>query len=244
MKKATYSIHDYTFQGTDLAELRHIVNEVFDQHIYYVEIDHPEPRIIDVGAHIGVATHYFKRTHPTANLTAVEPHPVAFNLLQENCSWNRLENVSFIHAAVVTETQKATNQNHITLHTDAQGEWLSSTSILERGWNAGQDGMHEITVPAITLTELINNQPVQLLKMDIEGAEWDVLLSAGEELRLVERLVLEYHPYQEHDVNKLVAALQQYQLRLTEPIPASPKKRRQLQILEFVNKKLAKKLRV
>lgn len=252
MKTTNYSIHDYTFQGTNLRELRNIVNEVFDQHSYYFETQNPNPRIIDIGAHIGVATHYFAHTHPGATIIAVEPHPVSFSMLQENCEWNRLSdkaNITFIQAAIVPNhilnqdfqqnSEKGSSQT--TLYTDQTGEWLSSTSIQNGGWNAEQEDMTEIIVPALTLAELIDNQPVQLLKMDIEGAEWDVLLNAGEELRLVERLILEYHPKRDLHVQKLLSALQQFQLRLIEPLPVSPKKRRQLQILEFVNKKLAKK---
>jgi FkbM family methyltransferase len=244
MKKATYSIHDYTFEGTNFQELRNIVNEVFDQHIYYFETDTPNPRIIDIGAHVGIATHYFARTHPTAEILAVEPHPVSYSLLQENCNWNRLTNVTTLQAAVVPNPSFSHEKppSQTTLFTDKSGEWLSSTSTQNGGWNDGQEGMTEITIPAITLAKLIDDKPVQLLKMDIEGAEWEVLLRAGEELRNIERLILEYHPQRDRQLDKLVAALQQFQLRPFPPIPVSPKKRRQLQMLEFVNKKLAKKL--
>jgi FkbM family methyltransferase len=250
MKKPSYRIHNFTFFGTSLSELKHVVNEVFDHHIYYFETNSKNPRIIDVGAHLGVASHYFAHTHPFAKILAVEPHPVSFSLLQENCQWNQLENISLIQACVVpksnTLSQNLSLSNNslqkTTLFTDSAGEWLSSTSYRQGGWNGSQAEMIQIEVPAITLEQLINNQPVQLLKIDIEGAEWEVLLSAQDELRYVERLILEYHPHQDHPIEKLISHLQKFQLRPTQPVPVSPKKRKQLQILEFITKKLARKI--
>jgi hypothetical protein len=54
------------------------------------------------------------------------------------------------------------------------------------------------TVPALTLTEFLDRNAldtVDLLKMDIEGSEFEVLLSTKREvLRRIRRLDLEYHP--------------------------------------------------
>lgn len=245
MKPATYSIHDFTFKGTSLSELRHIIKEVFDQHIYYFESNVSKPRIIDLGAHIGIATHYFAKMHPNAEITSVEPHPLAFKLLKENCDWNRLNNVTVVQAAVVpTHTVPASQEVTETttkLYTDSAKEWLSSTSIYNRAWNKTQEDMVEITVPTIHLAKLIHSKPVDLLKIDIEGAEWDVLLKAGDELRNVAHLILEYHPRFTQDEQKIVQHLKKFGLQLTEDLPISPKKRKKLHIVEFKNNKLLRK---
>lgn len=227
------SIHGYTLYGSDLEELKAIIKEVFQQHCYYFESEKKDPLIFDFGAHVGVATHYFKHIYPEAQVVAFEPHPRSFKLLQKNVEWNRLEDVLRIQAALIPSHSTAKN---LTLYTDNEGTWLSSSSIQDRAWNGGQDDMKAITVPTITLANALANagQKVDVVKMDIEGAEWDVLMSAKAELKEIKRLILEYHPRRTRHLPDLVDHLEKFGLFLTEPLSQSPKKNRELQILEFV----------
>src|SRR5207245_9100674 len=61
------------------------------------------PRILDCGAHLGLATIYWKTLFPSAEITAFEPDPEAFGMLQRNCKIFKLENVDLINAAVWTK---------------------------------------------------------------------------------------------------------------------------------------------
>jgi len=238
---------DYTFWGNDEKELKSILSEVFKHHAYYVDAEiikenhhrrqqtngtHNPLRILDLGAHVGIATHYFARTFPAAEIVALEPHPISFAYLQENVSWNRLQQVELLQAAVAVSSRQP-----VSLYADQEAQWLSSTSIFSQAWNGHQTGMTELTVPAMTLKEILAERPADLVKMDIEGAEWDVLLHAQAELRLIDRLLLEYHPVAGSDqarvLEKLRDHLAQFGLKPLRPLPKSPKELRQLDILEF-----------
>lgn len=253
MKKSTkknstaiQKIHSYQISGTDQKELKHLVKEVFTQHTYYFETDRLDPIIIDVGAHVGVATHYFAHVYPSAHIFAVEPHPLSYELLIQNCEWNRLLNVTSIQAALVPQkVQSILGDENIGLYADSSDTWLSSTSVLEGAWNHQQSDMKLVPAPTITLHQLLQNvatkhpnRTVDLLKLDIEGAEWDVLLSAKEELYAIKRILLEYHPDEEHDLSKLIQHLQQYSLKCTnveKEIKETRQNKFQLRMLEFVS---------
>lgn len=232
-QKNQIKIHSYEISGTHLAELRQISNEVFHTHAYYVEGLGTNPTILDVGAHVGIATHYFKHTYPHSLVVAVEPHPTNFHFLEENISWNRLEGVSVFQAAVVPASKA---HDTVTLYTDEKSEWLSTTGIHPSAWNGAQEGMAPITVPTATLQDLLDllpNGTADLVKMDIEGSEWDVLMGATKELTHIKHLLVEYHPRKDQILPKLIQHLSQYGLDATEPIHKSRKKLNTLQILEF-----------
>ncbi len=177
--------------------------EIFSAHCYYFETESPSPVILDIGAHIGLATLYFKKLYPTAHITAVEPHPTSFSLLKKNCFENMLTDVTLHNSAVVDDTEKHPT---LLLHTDTKDQWLSTTGVVIDAWN-GEQETKELVVPTCTLASLITG-PVDLLKMDIEGAEQKVMLAAGSKLQLVQQVLIEFHPHVGQDIKKLAHFLE------------------------------------
>lgn len=195
-------IGKYHIQGTNHQELLGIKKEIFGESIYYVDIDKPNPVIIDAGAHVGLATLYFKQIWPQAQITCIEPHPAARQYLKENVWQNRLENIAVIEAAL---SDQAGERTFYFDQTEAQ--WLSAAGFTEGAWNHQQQSQ-SITVPTITLDSIING-PVDYLKMDIEGAEVQVL-TACRHLRHIHQLVVELHPESPHKASPLVKFLEKH----------------------------------
>src|SRR5690349_947133 len=81
-------------------EFNELKKELYTEHRYYLELDKEDPVILDMGAHIGLATLYFKQIYPEATITAFEPHPGNFAILQKNVLENQLKNVALVQAAV------------------------------------------------------------------------------------------------------------------------------------------------
>ena len=79
-----FKIDQYEVNYHDKDELLHLKNEIFVHHCYYFETTVTNPKIIDAGAHIGLATLYFKKLFPFAEITAIEPQPISFKLLEQN----------------------------------------------------------------------------------------------------------------------------------------------------------------
>lgn len=183
-------------------EYHSLKREIFGKDVYYVELNKKDPLIIDVGAHIGISTLYFKMLFPKSKIIAIEPISSSVNLLRKNIEVNRLENVEVIEVAVGKE------RGAKSFFVDTNDEWLSSSSFFEGAWNNTQEN-REVNVEVIKLSDLINEK-VDLLKLDIERAEEEVLLSLGGKLSLVEHILFEYHPQRKKTPEKIISELEKY----------------------------------
>lgn len=194
----------FHFYCSNEEEFARICQDVFPGHEYAFDIRGRHPLIIDAGAHIGVATHYFKHRHPQARVLAIEANPVTFSLLRRNVSHNALDDVQLLHAALAPEA------GEITFYTGVNGQESSSwgDSAVRQPWH-GDESAAAVQVPAITLSSLLTER-VDLLKLDIEGLETAVLAEAAPRLAQVRRIVLEFHGTRanpDNDIARLVAIL-------------------------------------
>src|SRR5919107_86632 len=77
-----------------------------------------------------------------------------------------------------------------TSETDEEpGAW--GDSAIQQPWHEGE-ATAVVQVPAVTLSSLLT-EPVDLLKLDIEGLETAVLEEAAPQLSTVRRVILEFH---------------------------------------------------
>jgi FkbM family methyltransferase len=144
-----------------------LVHEVFVNGTYAFVARNARPRIIDCGANIGMSTLFFKALYPLSTVIAIEPDRAAFDRLSDTVARNRLRDVTLINAAL--------------------GEVEGTTTFHRDVSDPG-------SLPAIKLSPLIN-EPVDFLKLDVEGAEYGILreLVAADAIRGVRQLVVEYH---------------------------------------------------
>ena len=118
----------------------------------------PEVTCIDAGAWIGAYTLYaskkFKAVH------AIEPDPVAFEILLTNVSANKPDNVTLYQGALMGHKGTAT---------------IGST-ILGCSCTRESCKLNAVSVPCITLREFCKDITGPLfIKMDVEGAEAHIL---------------------------------------------------------------------
>jgi FkbM family methyltransferase len=177
---------ELTFDGQRLAcfdadTLRYSIDEIFIDRSYACSLP-PSPTIVDCGANIGVATGFFVREHPGAKLIAIEPDPSCFDLLSQNIRRNGWRNVTAHNVAAGKEEGTT-----LFFRDPSQpGSLLGSTKrrVLEE----------QLAVPAVRLSRLIP-ESVDLLKLDVEGAETEVLdelLDAGA-LTRIGAIIVEFH---------------------------------------------------
>lgn len=206
----TRKIDNFTIDYTDSDELLALKREIFTEHCYYFETENPQPKIIDLGAHIGLSTLYFKKLFPAANIAAVEPNPAAVALLETNLWQNDMQDVEVIAAAV------APHERPLTLHQDVDQTWLSTTSVHERAWNSNMTTSPLThTVKTISLNSLLE-EPVELVKMDIEGME-QVVLSAlsPATLQNIKQLIIEFHPTADQNLEMVIDFLERARFSTT-----------------------------
>jgi FkbM family methyltransferase len=159
---------------TDLWVLR----EVFFDHEYDVDLGAEPEVIVDLGANVGLSVLSFATRFPRARIIAVEASPSTFGRLERNVG--ALPQVTTVHAAV-------SGSDGTLPFYEGDGSWAAS---LHRGGDRAI--VHE--VPALTLETLLDRygiEQVDLLKVDIEGAEGAVLRSPA--LIRVRTVIAELH---------------------------------------------------
>lgn len=189
-------------------EFHQIKNELFVQHSYYFETDKKKPVIVDVGAHIGLSLLYFKMLYPSAQIIAVEPNPHNYDLLRHNIELNQLQNVDAILAAVGSyeggrEFFVDQSENH----------WYSTGSFSHGAWNKQQQST-SFFVRQIKLSTLLSKS-IDLLKLDIEGAEKEVFGEIADKLSLVAQLLFEFHPMTGNTIDKILSLLEKERFQVT-----------------------------
>jgi FkbM family methyltransferase len=156
-----------------------VLHEVFGSGCYDPPAGLPAPRtIIDLGAHIGLTTLYFASKAPGARFICVEPVPSNAELLRRN--------VRVLPQAVTVEAA-VTKTSGTVAFDDTRPTWGGG---ITRGGR--------LRVEAISIDDLIMRYApegtIDLLKMDIEGAEADVLSGPMHWLDRVSCIVAELHP--------------------------------------------------
>lgn len=163
--------------------LAYLVREIFVDGCYDVGRLRARPVILDVGANIGVASLYFYLRYRGATITAVEADPDAYRLLRRNIRSEMAGSVSAVQAAA------GERSGDLRLYR-VPGKPGRLTNSLERERGGGD----AVVVPGLRLSTLVG-ESVDLVKIDIEGAEHGVLLELAEAkaLQRIDRIVFEMH---------------------------------------------------
>jgi FkbM family methyltransferase len=155
--------------------------EIFGTNIYQFRASFPAPYILDCGANIGLSAIYFKKLYPAARVVAFEPDPDIFKVLDGNVRAFGLKDVTLV----------------------AKGVWSTNTvlrfvadPVYGLGGHIVPDGgsNQAFEVPVVRLRDYLG-EPVDLLKLDVEGAECEILDDCSDMLRNVKNIFIEYHSF-------------------------------------------------
>ncbi len=126
--------------------------------------------VLDIGANIGIMTVHLAQKLPNSTIHAFEPIPDNLSVLKRIIAKFQLKKIK-IHETAVGETEG--NVQMILPHqgkTKMQGlSHVKHETITE--WNEGD----EYNVPLNTLDNLLNGEPIQGIKIDIENFEYYAL---------------------------------------------------------------------
>jgi len=144
----------------------------------------PNDVIIDLGGYCGGSSYFFARAAgPGGRVLCLEPDPLNFESLQKNIAFHQLKNVTALPLAAWSHSGK--------LRFETEGNMGSGVNAVHTR-NA-----RAIEIDSITLDDLVAKyllERIDLIKMDIEGAECVVLRSAASLLaKFRPRLVIEPH---------------------------------------------------
>lgn len=172
-------IHTHKLMGKKVSfgggpEYLHALKEIFVDNIY----NQPLPEnayIIDCGAHIGISVIFIKQICPTAEIDCFEPDQKNYQLLIDNISSFALHNVRAHNKAVWIDNS--------VINFSMEG---NMSSRITNDQNSNQ------SVQACRLLDLMDRK-IDFLKIDIEGAEYEVLKDIEPKLENVQKLFIEYH---------------------------------------------------
>jgi FkbM family methyltransferase len=154
------------------------------------------PLLIDVGAHRGESIEAFRTLFPFGKVMAIEANP---HLAQElSASYQGVHDISIRNAAVSKEsgtTQFFLNQSTQTSSIyEVNRDSRDSIAIATGSADSLGEINRAISVDAITLDSLVKTEEIEqidVLKIDVQGAEVDVLEGARNALRVTSVLKLE-----------------------------------------------------
>lgn len=156
--------------------------EIFADEFYHFKSDRSQPVILDCGANVGMSVLYFKEIYPQARITAFEAENSIAALLRENLQSNGIDDVEIIDKAVWIDDKGVEFGSEV-----ADSSSIYSESA-QKNW-----------VPSVRLRDYLLKEPyIDFLKIDIEGAEIEVLADCSDALGNVQNLFVEFHSYLGH----------------------------------------------
>lgn len=166
------------FDLPDAASFVEMYGEIFSQQMYQFESGRAAPRIIDGGANIGLSVLYFKKLFPQSRIVAFEPDENISAILERNIAQAGLANVTVI--------RRALSDTETTLGFLTEGSYA--------GRIARTDDHSDQKVPTVRLRDYLS-ETVDMLKLNIEGAETQVLVDCADLLHRVQNIAFEYHSF-------------------------------------------------
>jgi FkbM family methyltransferase len=151
-----------------------LLREIYIENFYEPLNAPPGATVLDIGANIGAVTMFWARERPDTHFHAYEPNPQAYGSLRQNITFNALS-------------------ERVTIHPEAIGGkrgrldlWTDVPTVLSTAYgDAPKAGGKKLSVPMITLDDAwdrIGRTPIWMLKIDVEGAEGDILEATSDEL--------------------------------------------------------------
>jgi FkbM family methyltransferase len=160
-------------------------DRVYERHPDF--LPRPGWTVVDLGANIGLYSLRVALGCPATRVLALEPNPDPFGRLRQNLIANGLTGrvralrlAAGLHSgAAVFDPGPSSTLGHLV---GPPAAWPEDRNLLR--------------VQQVTLAELVTRERLErihLLKLDVEGAEADVLAGAAPVLDRIERIVLEVH---------------------------------------------------
>jgi FkbM family methyltransferase len=165
--------------------------EIFMDECYLRGLGRPLPKnptILDIGANAGYFSLFVLSRFRGARVFAFEPIPANFALLVRNRLANAAQGLTCMQKAVSGQS------GELILNCDADDGLTTSATVLDLDATSSQA---RIRVPAVTLAEIFEEYGLSrcdLMKLDCEGAEYDILYRClPETLDRIDRIAMEVH---------------------------------------------------
>ena len=161
-----------------------VLEEIFGARPFDIEIGDSPRFIIDAGAHIGLSSLFFANRFPTATVISLELEASNYRMLKKNTMHE--PRICPLHCGLwaVDGTLSVANES---------AETWAYYAV------ESSDNEHDcITTPSLSISSLMKKYDmpsIDLLKLDIEGAEKEVLSTADQWIEKVKTIAVELHDW-------------------------------------------------
>lgn len=196
------NILGFTFFSYDYWSLNYLFKEIFISKEYKFKTDEEEPLIFDCGANIGMSILYFKKMFPKSKIIAFEPNPHSWALLKKNLESNKLKDIECHNLGLFD------SETEVPFHIG------NNPGSLIASYNQNRGGDQFIKIKTARLSQFLNRyESIDLVKMDIEGAEVSVIneICDSQALNKVKEFIIEYHHNLQGEISCLSEFLRKFE---------------------------------
>ena len=170
-------------------------DQVFIRQDYVFDVEKTPAVIVDAGANIGLASIYFASKFPDSHIIAIEPEASNFDMLKKNVA--PYSNITPVNAALWNRNEE------INLVDPGLGKW----GFMTQGENYKEEGLGRVThrVQGMTIDKIMDDnhlEKIDILKLDIEGAEREVFIDSSSWINKVNALIIELHERMKSGCNR------------------------------------------
>jgi FkbM family methyltransferase len=197
-KRGKVKFDGFNFIVADYMSFLFQYKEIFVDEYYRFQSNNDSPVIYDCGSNVGTSCAYFKMIYPNSVIKAFEAEKGIADILKTNIKKNGLTNIEVFEKAIWIDN------NGVNLSVEgADGSSVYLKKNVQK-------------VNSIRLKDLLESESkIDMLKMDIEGAENNVILDCGDSLKVVDNIFIEYHSYtnSKQNLSALLNVLEQNNFR-------------------------------
>jgi FkbM family methyltransferase len=156
---------------------------------------HPDETFVDVGANVGYYTLKIAKEYSRegVNIIAIEAHPGNYKALCKNIVLNNFKCITTINKAVSDQKGIVTMYERVDTANRIRSEFFSLSNGFIHELNIVRPGEHSLQIECDTLDNILGGQSVDVMKIDIEGAEVSALEGATRILKKLRKIIVEVH---------------------------------------------------
>lgn len=158
-------------------------------------IMHRGETFVDVGANVGYYSLKLAKEYSTMGVTiiAIEAHPGNYKALRKNVELNDFRCIATINKAVSDYNGIVTMYERIDTRNRVRSEFYSLSNGFIHESNVVRPNGDSLEIECDTLDNILGEQRVDVMKIDIEGAEVSALRGASQILKKLRKIIVEVH---------------------------------------------------
>lgn len=150
---------------------------------------------VDVGANVGYYSLKIAKDYSSKGVTiiAIEAHPGNYEALSKNIGLNDFKCITAIKKAVSDHKGIVTLYDRVDTRNRIRSEMYSLSNSFFHESNVARLGRGSLRIECDTLDSILGDQRIDVMKIDIEGAEVSALQGATHILKKLRKIIVEVH---------------------------------------------------